>query len=241
MEPVYETIEIDNIEATAATQVRVRLDRSVIDDYQEALENGSEFPPLLVYREKNTERNVLVDGFHRLYAMVNLGWPEVVCEVKEGNMHDALVEALGANQAHGLRRTNADKRHAVQMALKDPEISKMTQEEIADICGVTDRTVRNIHQQMMTDDDKPKKKKKKAEPKDPDSEDYIDSGDVSQEEVDLAELREAHKLIKAFPYSGPDAANKMTLTKDDVADAEYVSTWLAGLVVQARKGGDDAG
>ena len=111
----------------------------------------------------------------------------------------------------------------------------MTQNEIADICGVSDRTVRRIHTEMIAKPEKPKKKKK-AEPKEPDSDDVIDSGDVSQEDVDLDELRQAHGLIKAFPYSGPDAANKMNLTKDDVADAEYAATWLTGLVVQARKG-----
>ena len=104
----YETLAIDNIEATAATQVRVRLDRHTIEEYQEALENGAEMPPLLVFREANSERYILADGFHRLYAMVNLGWDKVVCEVRYGRMVDALREALGANQAHGLRRTNAD-------------------------------------------------------------------------------------------------------------------------------------
>lgn len=237
MEPVYETIDIDNIEATAATQVRVRLDRATIEEYQEALENGAEMPPLTVFREANTDRNILSDGFHRLYAMVNLEWKQVVCEVREGTMHDALIDALGANQSHGLRRTNADKRHAVEMALKDPELSRLKQTEIADICGVTDRTVRNIHQQMLTADEQKKAKKKgKAKVKDHDGEDVLDSGEVTQEQVDLDEYRQAVKLVKAFPYTGPDAVNRLEFTKDDIADAEYVSTWLAGVVVQYRKG-----
>jgi ParB-like chromosome segregation protein Spo0J len=235
----YETLAIDNIEATAATQVRVRLDRHTIEEYQEALENGAEMPPLLVFREANSERYILADGFHRLYAMVNLGWDKVVCEVRYGRMVDALREALGANQAHGLRRTNADKRNAVQLALKDPELSKLTQQEIADICGVTDRTVRNIHQQMLTEDEdrKAQKKDKKAKVKDPDDDDVVDTGEVPQEVVDLNEVRDALNLIRALPYDGADAAARLPLDKDDVANAEYVSTWLAGLVIAARKGG----
>lgn len=233
---VYETIDIDNIEATAATQVRVRLDRATIEEYQEALENGAEMPALTVYREANTDRNILSDGFHRLYAMVNLGWKQVVCEVREGKMIDALIDALGANREHGLRRTNADKRHAVEMALKDPELSKLKQIEIAEICGVHERTVRRINTDILTAaDEKKKKKKKKAKVKDHDGEDVLDSGEVSQEQVDLDELRQAHKLVKAFPYTGDEAAGRLELTADDIADAEYVSTWLAGLVIAARR------
>lgn len=240
---VYETIAIDNIEATAATQVRVRLDRSTIEEYQEAIEAGAELPALLVFHEPNSERYILADGFHRLYAMVNLGWDKVVCEVREGRMVDALIEALGANDTHGLRRTNADKRHAVEMALKDPELSTRTAQEIADICRVTDRTVRRIIADHAADDgendsqDRTKSGKKKV--KQPDDDDVIDTGDVSQETVDLHELRDAFGLVKALPYSGPDAANRLDLTKDDIADAEYVSTWLAGMVVQVRKAGED--
>lgn len=237
---VYETLDIDNIEATAATQVRVRLDRHTIDEYQEALENGAEMPALIVYHEPNSQRYILADGFHRLYAMVNLGWDRVDCEVREGRLVDALIEALSANQSHGLRRTNADKRNAVQMALKDPEISKLTQQEIADICGVTDRTVRNIQQDLLTQSEE-KKAKKKAKAKDPDADDVIDSGEVSQETVDLHELRQAFGLVKALPYTGGDAAGKLELSKDDIADAEYVSTWLAELVIVARKGGGNGG
>jgi hypothetical protein len=40
-----------------------------------------------------------------------------------------------------LRRTNADKQHAVEIALKDPEWGKWSDSSIAELCGVSQPTV----------------------------------------------------------------------------------------------------
>ena len=61
----FERLELDNIEATAATQVRVRIDRGIVEEYTEALMNGAQMPPLHVFREEGSQRNILADGFHR--------------------------------------------------------------------------------------------------------------------------------------------------------------------------------
>lgn len=232
-----EMIALDNIEATAATQVRVRLDKGTINEYAEALDSGADMPPIVVFREANTDRNILADGFHRLYAAVNAGWKQIGCTVYEGRMQDALLFALGANSDHGLRRSNADKRHAVEMALKDPELMKLSKQEIADVCRVHRNTVSNIHNDLVSQDTSNDEPKKKRKPKDPEADDFRDNGkEVTQEEIELGELRTALKAIKAFPYPGENAM-KLSPTKDDVADAEYASTWLAGLVITYRKEG----
>ena len=249
-EPVVERIALDNIEATAATQVRIRIDRSVVEEYTEAYKNGAEMPALDVFREPNSDRNILADGFHRHRSAINADLKDHECNVHEGGMHEALLHALGANAEHGHRRTNADKRHAVEMALKDPEISKLRSQEIAEICRVTKRTVDKIINEQLSSDngnssqDENDSQKKKKKPKPAEKEDIRDNGiTVTQEEVELGELREALRAIKAFPYDGPDAFERVDITKDDVADCEYVSTWLAGLVIEGRpkmaeKGGD---
>jgi hypothetical protein len=95
--------------------------------------------------------------------------------------------------------------------------------------------VRRIKVDLQTEDEAPKKPKKKAEPKPADDDDIRDNGvELTQEAVDLEELREAMKLVKALPYDGTEAATRLALNKNDIADAEYVSTWMAGLVVQSR-------
>lgn len=242
-EPKFEKIAVDAIEATAATQVRVRLDRSVIDQYAEDFKNGAAFPPLDVFREPNSERVILADGFHRHRGAINAGRTEIGCNVHEGKMLDALMFALGSNAEHGFRRTNADKRHAVEMALKDPEISQLRTQEIADICRVAKRTIeRAINEGLTAEDenDSQNATKSQKKPKEPDMEDFRDNGaEPTQADVETEELRSALKMITVLPYKGEDAPGRLNLDKDLVADCEYVSTWLAGLVIAARKGASD--
>lgn len=232
----FERFELDNIEATAATQVRVRLDRGIIDEYAEAMRNGAQFPPLHVFCEKNSERVILADGFHRHRAAINAKRGDIGCIVHEGGMHDALMYALGSNAEHGFRRSSADKRHAVEMALKDPELAELSNREIGDICRVSHTTVRRIRNDQLSKDssnDKPKKKKKK--PEKAKASDVRDNGKkLTQEEVETRELREALKMVTVLPYDGEDAIDRLILDPDLVADCEYVSTWLSTLVITYR-------
>lgn len=236
----FERIRLENIEATAATQMRKRLDRGIIDQYTEDLQDGAPFPPIHVYREENSERNILADGFHRHRAFVNADRDEIGCWIYEGGMHEALIHALGSNHGHGHRRTNADKIHAVEMACKDPQISQLMQKEIADICRVSERTVRRVQNQLLSQDssngndrtksgekEKPKVEKAKGNVR--------DSGEVTQEQVETDELRGALKAIMVLPYDGQMAPERLNLDLDLVADCEYVSTWLANLVIESRK------
>lgn len=239
-----EMIACENIEATAATQVRVKLDKSTIDQYTEDMQNGADMPPIVVFREQNSDRNILADGFHRLYAAVNCEWEQIGCEVHEGDMHAALEYALGANSAHGLRRSNRDKRHAVEMALKDPQMSRLQQQEVADICRVDVRTVRRIQNDLLTGGDEEDRTKSGSNNGNnvaaATDEDIRDTGaEVSQEDVDTEEIRQACKLIKGLPYDGEGALN-LPLSPDDIADLEYVSTWAANAVISYRNQGESA-
>ena len=237
--PVFEKVAIDNIEATAATQVRVRLDRGVIDQYTEDFQNGAAFPPLDCYREEGSERIILADGFHRHRAVINAGREEIGCNIHEGGLHDALVHALGSNAEHGFRRTNADKRHAVEMACKDPELSQLQQQEIADICRVHRNTVRRIQNDLLAQDssngdDATKVHDNSDKVEDPSPEHVRDSGEVTQKQVETDEVRAALKGIMVLPYDGEMATDRLELDPDLVADCEYVSTWLSTLVVTYR-------
>jgi hypothetical protein len=51
--------------------------------------------------------------------------------VHTGTKRDALLHAAGANETHGLRRTNLDKRKAVQTLLEDKEWREWSDREIA--------------------------------------------------------------------------------------------------------------
>lgn len=236
---VFEKVAIENIEATAATQVRVRIDRGMVDEYTEAFQDGAAFPPLDCFREEGSERIILADGFHRHRAAINAGREEIGCIIYTGGLHDALVHALGSNAEHGFRRTNADKRHAVEMALKDPELSKLEKQEIAEICRVHRNTVRRIlndliAQDSSNNDDATKVQDNSGKVEEPSAEHVRESGEVTQQQVETDELRQALKHITVLPYPGEDGPDRLDLDPDLVADCEYVSTWLASLVITYR-------
>lgn len=231
------TLATDNILASAATQVRKKLDKDTIDQYTEALKNGAIFPPLVVFAEKDSDRYIMADGFHRHHSYVNAEIGECKVEVHEGGLHEALLWALQANDEHGLRRTNADKRNAVEMALKDPEISQLKVIEIADVCRVTERTVRNIRDNLDLNLGKRKKKNEPGKGEEPGPDDVQPTRPApTQEQVNTDELRQALAMIKAFPFGGEDVESQFfELSADDTADLEYVSSWCAHAVLMRRK------
>ena len=87
---------------------------------------------------------ILSSGFHRVAAYEAAGVAEIRCIVFTGSKRDATWHALGENHKHGLRRTNADKRRAVELALADKEWRKWSDRKIAEHCGVHHQLVARI-------------------------------------------------------------------------------------------------
>ena len=241
-EPAIMMLRCDMVEATASTQIRKKLTPEVIDAYCEDLKNGAIFPAIDVFKEKGSSRYILADGFHRLIGCIHAEHEEIECNVHEGGMRECLEFALGANSEHGLRRSSADKRHAVEMALKDPEISQFQRQEIADICRVTVRTVLRISNLLFVDDDQNRtlsdldQNGPHAEPQKPNDGDHRPTKQpLTQAQIERDELRGACKVFAAFPYDGAEVG-KLELDKDDIAKLEYTSTWTASAVIALRNG-----
>lgn len=97
-------------------QTRLSMNEEAVKEYAEAMQNGAVFPPITVVG------NMLVDGYHRVEAMKSLGIEETEAIVTEGDRALALSAALKVNANHGLRRTNADKRHALEIAWQNRDI-----------------------------------------------------------------------------------------------------------------------
>lgn len=128
-------IEIRDIIADTDLHPRVKLNENAIDDYAQAMKAGIDLPPIIVFQEGGQYH--LADGWHRLEAARRIGRSQVMAEVRKGDRRDALLYAVGANAAHGLRRTGADKRKAVQLLLDDPEWQQWSVEAIAKTCNVS--------------------------------------------------------------------------------------------------------
>ena len=66
-----------------------------------------------------------------------------------GSRRDAILYSVGANQAHGLRRSNADKRKAVMTLLGDEEWSQWSNREIGRRCGVSPEFVNRLRKSSL--------------------------------------------------------------------------------------------
>jgi hypothetical protein len=127
---------------TEGMQIRVKIDPDVVLDYAEAMKAGKKFPPLLLFFDG--EKYYLADGFHRLNAARELKVVKIACEARDGTRTDARLAACGANKDHGLQRSSADKRRAVQVALElKPEWSNRM---IAEHVGVEHHLVGELRQ-----------------------------------------------------------------------------------------------
>lgn len=215
------SIRCDKIEV--CVQTRYRVDHSVVDEYASDMKAGAVFPAIIVFAEKGSERIILGDGEHRLLATQLNGKKTINCEVRVGDKAKALRYSLGANDKHGLRRTQADKRKAVLMAMNEPEYEDWSLRALSELCHVSHELVRQIKQEInekakaLDDEDSGKSKKKKKVPE-------------TQEEVDLGCLREAITAINGLPYSGEEAFNKLPLEESDMKKMVLARDWLTELL-----------
>ena len=209
-------------------QTRYRLDKATVAEYEEAMRRGDKFPPLEVMAETGSSRYYLWDGQHRYAAAKRVGKDSFMCHIRRGEKSDALRMALGANADHGLRRSNADKRKSVMLALNAPEYDGFSHRAMGELCNVSRHLVSDIRQEFLEKDRVDGKEKDNGS--DPDTRVRKTKQPPTQEEVDRDELREAMSLIKAFPYSGKDAQTKMKLTKVDKEAVRHAHAWLGELL-----------
>ena len=138
---------------TEGLQTRAALNMDVVREYAEAEREGAVLPPLTVFAD-NAGRYHVGDGHHRIAAAKMNQREKVACEVRVGEFADALRYSLSSNAAHGLRRTNEDKKRAVLMAYERRKLLGLedvpSARAIAEVVGVSDhfagdqlRTVRS--------------------------------------------------------------------------------------------------
>ncbi len=86
------------------------------EGYSEDMAAGAVFPAIVLFFDG--AEYWLADGFHRREAAEAAGLEAIACDVREGGLRDTILFSVRANAAHGLRRTNADKRRAVTILLR---------------------------------------------------------------------------------------------------------------------------
>jgi len=150
-----ELLEVADIQDKHVIQLRAEMSQQAIEDYAEAYRRKSKglLPPIVVFRDEydsKTHTDYVVDGGHRLAGARLAGLRYIEADILYGRHRDALLYACGCNARHGLRRTPADKRLAVQMLLGDPEWSKKSARWIADKCQVSHPFVAGLRSELET-------------------------------------------------------------------------------------------
>lgn len=146
VQPQPIALSIADIRIDGGTQPRAELSADLVAEYAAALLCGDAFPPITVFYDGADYW--LADGFHRLEAHRQHGTTEIEPDIRQGTRRDAVLYACGANAKHGLRRTNADKRRAVETLLHDTEWAQWSDREIARRCAVTQPFVSKIRDDL---------------------------------------------------------------------------------------------
>jgi uncharacterized ParB-like nuclease family protein len=142
---IVEPIPLARIKDSGA-QMRVEMRAETVSDYANDMLDGTAFPPIVVFDDGSDYW--LADGFHRVEAGRKIGRETIVAEIREGSARDAILHGIGSNAAHGLRRTQADKRRAVERLLKDPEWARWSDRKIAEVARVDHKTVGTIRRDL---------------------------------------------------------------------------------------------
>lgn len=97
-----ETIPIKRIKRDFKYQIRMKTEASQVSQYAKMYRNGTELDPVTVLRtEKN--KNILIDGWHRVAAQESIGRKTVKAVVIPGTEDEALYHAGEMNLRHGLQ------------------------------------------------------------------------------------------------------------------------------------------
>ena len=156
-------LPIGLIRTDGGTQIRAcETFQTKVEEYALAIGAGAEFPPLTVFFDGTVYW--LADGYHRHGAFqivltalrdeLGVQSLDIPCEVFEGTLRDAILYACGANATHGIPRTNADKRVAIETMLTNELVAfdgngvPWSDRQIGRICNVSHHTVAKIRAEV---------------------------------------------------------------------------------------------
>lgn len=207
-------------------QSRVAIDEETVQDYAEAIQNGEEFPPVLVYFDG--VNYYLTDGYHRYHAHKRAEKATILCDVVNGTFRDAVLHATSVNSKHGMRRTTADKRKAVATLLDDFEWSTWSNAEIAKQCGVsapfvasirnaTGKQVEEIKYKTKTGEVAVKAKASGRPKQEPEPEPVVDQDDQTQEAIDML-VAENEQLKDRLALAAMDATEEEKVMAQQTID-----------------------
>ena len=152
-----DTVELATVRTDGDTQPRETMDMDLVTEYAERMRwdeesgnaldpQGQRWPVITVF-DDGSER-WLADGFHRLHAAKKAGLTHFQAIVEQGTLEQAVLHSLGANAAHGKRRTQADIKRIIERVLAHKEWSRRSNNWLAEICKVSDGTIKRHRERL---------------------------------------------------------------------------------------------
>jgi ParB-like chromosome segregation protein Spo0J len=135
-------IELTKIRLDGETQARVELNTSKVAQYAEHMEEGDDFPPVIVFHDGS--HYWLADGFHRWHAAKLAGLTAIQADVRTGTVQDAQLFSFGANAKRGLPTSPEDNKAIVLRMFEHPLSKDWTNAAIARHVGLSKMTVGRI-------------------------------------------------------------------------------------------------
>lgn len=225
------TIKIAEIRIDGGTQPRSSISEELVAEYAEAIQDGATFPPVTVFHDGAA--HWLGDGFHRYHAHRQAGLDGIQADVREGTRRDAILFSVGANNDHGLRRSNDDKHKAVLTLLRDAEWSAWSDREIARQCSVSRDLVASVRRAYLAE---------KPDGSPPDVRTVTRGGTTYQQKTaGIAEANAARATTPKQPAETPEGREKSAKAREQeeheqaMADAAEGFDPLAELEIAHRE------
>jgi len=129
-------------------QMRVSTDAGKVDEYKEKWSEGCKFPPIDIFYDEATRKQLIADGIHRYLAALAAGLERIPVRVFRGTRRDAILHACRSNGEHGHARTERDLRKAILTLLLDSDWGKRSNYWIAEQCNCKEKRVRDIRDEL---------------------------------------------------------------------------------------------
>ena len=115
--PVLKTVRLDRIILKKELQARYKVYEATVNDYANAYEAGSKFPPVKIV--EIDKALYLVDGWHRVASLKSLSRKDVKAEITEnGTMEEACRQASMANMTNALPLKKGEQRNVFKLYMQ---------------------------------------------------------------------------------------------------------------------------
>jgi len=143
-------LSLDAIHAESPS-VRVSLDQEKALEYARRMQEGDNFPPVVVFHDVAVDAYWLADGAHRVEATKKIERKEIAAKVLLGNRSAAVLHAVEANLTHGLPMSLEDRKQAARLLLADPEWSTWSSREIGRRCKLDGKTIEELRKEVSAE------------------------------------------------------------------------------------------